>query len=52
VLHVVRTNESASAETPKHAISEPVEQALQELAAVVRSAPANASFAELARRRE
>ena len=35
---------------PKRLASEPVEQMLLELAAVVRSAPANANFAELARR--
>jgi membrane protein len=52
VLHIVRTNESTCAETPKLPTSEPVELVLQELAAVVRSAPANANFAELARRLE
>ncbi len=52
VLHVVRTNEDTSVEAPKHPTSEPVEQVLLELAAVVRSAPANANFAELARRLE
>jgi membrane protein len=52
VLHVVRTNEDTSVEAPKHPTSEPVEQVLLELAAVVRSAPVNANFAELARRLE
>jgi membrane protein len=52
VLHIVRTNEDTCVETPKHPTSEPIEQMLLELAAVVRSAPANANFAELARRLE
>ena len=52
VLHTVRTSENTGVETPKHPASEPVEQMLLELAAVVRSAPANANFAELARRLE
>jgi membrane protein len=52
VLHVVRTNEDTCVETPKHSTSEPVEQVLLEVAAAVRSAPANANFAELASRLE
>lgn len=52
VLGVVRTNKDTSTEAPKHPASEPVERALSELAAVVRSAPANASFAELTKRLE
>lgn len=50
VLHVVRTNEDTCMETPKRPTSEPVEQVLLELAAAVRSAPANANFAGLASR--
>jgi membrane protein len=52
VLQVVRTNEDTSEETPKRPTSEPVEQMLLELESVVRSAPANANFAELAGRLE
>jgi membrane protein len=48
VLHVVRTNDGTCTDEPKRANSEPVEQKLFELAAAVRSAPANANFGDLA----
>lgn len=48
VLHVVRTNDGSCADEPKRPTAEPVEQMLFELAAVVRAAPANANFGDLA----
>jgi membrane protein len=49
VLQVVRTNNGSPAREPNRPPSEPVEQALLELASAARAAPANANFAELAR---
>jgi len=48
VLHVVRTNDGSRGDEPRRPGAEPVEQMLYELAAVVRAAPANANFSELA----
>jgi len=48
VLHVVRTNDGTCADEPARPGSEPVEQTLSEIAAVVRSASANANFGDLA----
>jgi len=48
VLHVVRTNDGSRGDEPKRPGVEPVEQMLFELAAVVRAAPANANFGDLA----
>jgi len=48
VLHVVRTNDGTCSDEPKRPGSEPVEQTLSEIAAVVRSASANANFGDLA----
>ena len=47
VLHVVRTHDGTFADKPKRMASEPVEEMLFELDAVVRSAPANANFGDL-----
>jgi membrane protein len=48
VLHVVRTNDGTCSDEPRRPGSEPVEQRLSEIAAVVRSASANANFGDLA----
>jgi membrane protein len=48
VLHVVRTNDGTCSDELKRPGSEPVEQTLSEIAAVVRSASANANFGDLA----
>jgi membrane protein len=48
VLHVVRTHDGHFADKPKRPAPEPVEEILFELDAVVRSAPANANFGDLA----
>ena len=47
VLHVVRTNDGTGFVEPGRAGSEPIEQTLSEIAAVVRSASANANFGNL-----
>ena len=48
VLYVVRTNDGTCSDELKRPGSEPVEQTLSEIAAVVRSASANANFGDLA----
>jgi membrane protein len=48
VLHVVRTGDGTNTGHLNHSASEPVEQALLELASAARSAPSNANFADLA----
>ena len=48
VLHVLRTNDGTCPDEPSRPGSEPIEQMLSEIAAVVRSASANANFGDLA----
>ncbi|HTS18675.1 MAG TPA: YhjD/YihY/BrkB family envelope integrity protein [Verrucomicrobiae bacterium] len=48
VLYVVRTNDGVWTNQPKHPSAEPVERILFELVSAARTAPANASFSDLA----